>query len=148
MAATWTLGRHAARLQSSTHSVAADCGNDGLAEPAQLCPVSEEVSRVHLCKLLVLHLLDVGTGGKGLVGPGKDDSADRVVGREGAQGRVDLVEEGRVERCAGRAGGAAVSRSLLGRTEEDKWGAPLRAFGLLRVIWLTPGAGVETRMDV
>ena len=82
-----------------THGVAADGGDDGLAEVAQLCPVSEEVARVDLGELLVLHLLDVGAGGKGLIRAGEDDGADRVVGREGAQGRVDLVEQGRVEGC-------------------------------------------------
>ena len=54
--------------------------------------MGEKVALVHFGKLLVLHLFDVGAGRKGLFGPGQDDASDRVVGREGAEGSVELVE--------------------------------------------------------
>lgn len=96
------LGAQRGFQRPQTHSIAADSRNNRLPELTQLGPVREKVSLVHLGELLVLHLLDVGAGGKGLVGAGQDDAADAVIGRKGAEGRVELVEQSRVQGCRRR----------------------------------------------
>jgi hypothetical protein len=61
-------------------------------------PGRNEVRLVDVHVGLGLHLLDVGAGGEGLVGPGYDDAADAVVGLEAFERAIELADEGVVQR--------------------------------------------------
>lgn len=108
--------------KEETDRVATDGGYDRFPELTEFSPVGEKVALVHLGKLLVLHLFDVGARRKGLFGPGQDDASDRVVAREGPEGGVELVEQGRVERCHECKVGGMVRLKRRGPKERRKGG--------------------------
>ncbi|MGY3239343.1 hypothetical protein ACVMAJ_006233 [Bradyrhizobium sp. USDA 4448] len=75
--------RRDGRLPAARDAVAADRG---------------EILGEHVDEALRLHLLDVGTGGKGLFAAGHDDAADRVIGFEIVDGRGNLAKDAEGER--------------------------------------------------
>lgn len=60
--------------------------------------MAEEILLVDFGVLLVLHLLDIGPCSESLVAAGDDNAANRFVERDRVEGRIELVEELRVER--------------------------------------------------
>ena len=70
----------------------------GLRACVTLLPVAEEVVEEHLGEALVLHLLDVGAGGEGLVRAGQHDGADRRIRFECAERPVEVFDQRAVER--------------------------------------------------
>ena len=52
-------------------------GDDRLAQPRDVLPARDEVLEEDIGEALVLHLLDVGAGGEGLLRAGQHDRADR-----------------------------------------------------------------------
>ena len=73
--------------------------DDRLAALADAVPGGDEVLEVGPGVALVLHLLDVGAGGEGLLRAGEDDAADAGIGLEAVERLVDLVDRaGRVQR--------------------------------------------------
>ncbi len=63
-----------------------------------MLPAAKEIGEVTVDEIEPLHLLDVGAGGKGLFGAGKDDGADGPVGVEGLQRGIELAHQHRIQR--------------------------------------------------
>ena len=82
---------------SMTYCIPAYCADDGLLDTVHLGPVTQELRLVHLCELLVLHFLDVGTGSESFLGSSQDDCADAVVCVNLGHSIVELMEELGVE---------------------------------------------------
>jgi hypothetical protein len=59
--------------------------------------MTQEIFLVNLCKLFVLHLFDICSCCERFRVTSQDDGMDRIVGREGGEGRVEFGEEGGVE---------------------------------------------------
>ena len=55
----------------------------------------DEVAEERLGEGLVLHFLDVGAGGERLLRAGQHDRADRGIGLEGFERRVEVLDQGR-----------------------------------------------------
>ena len=91
----------------------------GLRQLAHLLPADgDEVLQVDVLIGLLLHLLDVGAGGEGLVAAGEDHAADAAIGLEGVE---------RLAQLAHQLGAERVQR--LGPVEADDADAAL-GFGL------------------
>src|SRR5438477_191873 len=87
-----------ARLTASL-AIAADRRDRRLAAPRD--PVAtdrREIAGEHVDETLRLHLLDVGTGGKGPLAAGHDDAADLVVGLEIVDRSRDLAKHAERQR--------------------------------------------------
>ena len=67
---------HHGQLTSAAERVAVHSRDDGLGAVGHITPEGEEVTAVDISELLVLHLLDVGSRGEGLIAAGEDHSAD------------------------------------------------------------------------
>ena len=90
---------HHGDLAAAAQGVAGDRGDRRLAGLGQALPaLGDEVALVDVHVGLVLHLLDVGAGGEGLLGAGHDDGADLIVGLQVVEGRGQLVDQGGAER--------------------------------------------------
>src|SRR5699024_5091511 len=89
---------HHRELAAPAQGEAADGGDDRFAHIGQSRPAGEPVGLVRGGEVEVRHLLDVGTGGEGLVAAGDDDRLDLVIGVERG-GRIgDVGEHLQVER--------------------------------------------------
>src|SRR3546814_17649494 len=77
---------HHGDLAAATQRIARHSGDHRLARLGEALPaLGDEVFGIGLLIRLVFHLLDVGAGGKGLLGTGKEDAArseERSVGKE------------------------------------------------------------------
>ena len=92
---------HHRDLASPAKRETGDSGDDGLARLRHILPAGDEVADKSLGEGLVLHFLDVGAGGERLLGAGQHDRADRGVGLEGLERRVEVLHQGRRQRVQG-----------------------------------------------
>jgi hypothetical protein len=76
-------------------------GNNRFAHAREPLVVTGIVGAENVDVGLVRHLLDVGTGGKRLVGAGDEDAADTGIGVEGLDRAEELVHQRDVERVQG-----------------------------------------------
>ncbi len=70
----------------------------GLRALGDILPAGDEIAEEDVGEALVLHLLDVGPGGEGLVRPGQHDRADVRVALERLERRVELLDQRTRER--------------------------------------------------
>jgi hypothetical protein len=84
---------HHGKLASTTEGKAVDGSNDGFLDVGHVAPLLDEVLVEHGSDGLVLHLLDVGAGSKGLLGSGENDGANGGVGISSLESLVQLLNE-------------------------------------------------------
>ena len=89
---------HHRQLAAAAEREARHCGDERLARPRDIVPAADEVAEVHLGEAALLHLLDVGPGGEGLVGAGQHHGADRRIRLESAERLVEFLDQRAVER--------------------------------------------------
>src|SRR3546814_15788388 len=81
-------------LAASTQRIARHSGDHRLARLGEALPaLGDEVFGIGLLIRLVFHLLDVGAGGKGLLGTGKEDAADAIVAFEIVQRCLEIGDQ-------------------------------------------------------
>src|SRR3546814_998403 len=79
---------------SSDLRIARHSGDHRLARLGEALPaLGDEVFGIGLLIRLVFHLLDVGAGGKGLLGTGKEDAADAIVAFEFVQRCLEIGDQ-------------------------------------------------------
>ena len=99
--------------------------------------MGQKVTLVHVGKLLVLHLLDVGSSGERLLAAGEHHGANGIIVGGFLERRIDLGEDTRSKSCSQeRQPYAGVELQPEGDAD-----GPLRALGRLSVMRETPSAG-------
>ncbi len=79
---------------ATAQRITRDRGDDGLAHVAHLLPADgDEVLKENVLIGLVLHLLDVGTGGESLLAAGQDHAADAGIGLECIQRQAEFAHQ-------------------------------------------------------
>ncbi len=86
------------KLAAAAKRIAGNRGDDRLAAMADAVERRDEIAAIGLDEGLLVHLLDVDAGGKGLLITGDDDAADPGIGLEPVERAVEFADEERVQR--------------------------------------------------
>ncbi len=89
---------HHRQFAAAAQREAGDRRDHRLARARDVLPARDEVAEEDVGEGLVLHLLDVGAGGEGLLRAGEHHGADRRIGLEALERLVEVVDQRAVQR--------------------------------------------------